>query len=151
MDFKGSRIKMNKSERELFFLEQEERLLKCGASFSEWCTFISKSVYDAFINGADLATIITVVTCIETYLKTENPENYKKNLAQLIDEEVLFTDREKEQLHKLRKYRNGWVHAKRVDDVDLLENENKYKKELEEMSRLSIRMLLTVLFSNPFV
>lgn len=60
---------MDKAAREEYFLAQEDELLKEGAAFSEWCTFISKSVYDAFVNGADLATIITALVCIETYLK----------------------------------------------------------------------------------
>lgn len=72
-------LAVNKSEREDYFIKQEEELLVGGAAFSEWCTFISKSVYDAFINGADLAAIITAVTCIETYLKTENPKS--KNIS----------------------------------------------------------------------
>lgn len=142
---------MNRNEREKYFLKQEDELLKGGVAFSEWCTLISKSVYDAFVNGADLATIITATTCIETYLKTENPGSNKKNLAQLIDAEPFLSDEEKSQLHILRKYRNGWVHADRLDDSDLLENEEKYQKELEEMALLSVKMLLTVLFSHPFV
>ncbi len=142
---------MNKAEREEYFMQQEDKLLKGGATFSEWCTFISKSVYDAFVNGADLATIITAVTCIETYLKTENLDSKRKNLAQLIDEEPFLSDEDKSQLHILRKYRNGWVHADRLDDTDLLENEEQYHQELERMALLSIKMLLTVLFSYPFI
>ena len=142
---------MNKAEREEYFMQQEDKLLKGGATFSEWCTFISKSVYDAFVNGADLATIITAVTCIETYLKTENVDSKRKNLAQLIDEEPFLSDEDKSQLHILRKYRNGWVHADRLDDTDLLENEEQYHQELERMALLSIKMLLTVLFSYPFI
>lgn len=142
---------MDKAAREEYFLAQEDELLKEGAAFSEWCTFISKSVYDAFVNGADLATIITALVCIETYLKTENVGSKNKNLAQLIDEEPFLSDDEKEQLHTLRKYRNGWVHADRLDDTDLLKNEEPYYKELENMAFLSIKMLLTVLFSHPFI
>lgn len=142
---------MNMEEREVFFLKQEEELLKGGAAFSEWCIFISKSVYDAFVNGADLATILTAVTCIETYLKTEDPNSKKKTLAQLIDEAFGLSDQEKEELHILRKYRNGWVHSDRLDDSDLLEHEEKYLKELEDMALIAVRLLLTVLFSNPFV
>lgn len=125
---------MNKTEREVFFVKQEQELLVGGAAFSEWCTFISKSVYDAFVNGADLAAIITAVTCIETYLRIENPKGKNKKLAQLIDEETQLSDEEKKQLHILRRYRNGWVHADRRSDTDILDNEEKYLKELEEMS-----------------
>ncbi len=142
---------MNKAEREEYFLAQENELLKGSTAYSEWCTFISKSVYQAFVNGADLATVLTAVTCIETYFKTERPEDRKKSLAELIDGAWGLSDAEKESLHILRQYRNGWVHADRLDDTDLFLREDKYEKELEEMSLLSIHMLLTVLFSNPFV
>lgn len=142
---------MNKSERENYFLMQEDELLLGGVMFSEWCTFISKSVYDAFVNGADLATIITAMTCIETYLRSEDPYNNKKTLTQLIDEAFLLDVETKKQLHILRRYRNGWVHADRGDDTEILDNEEKYIEELEAMSCLSIRMMFTVLFSYPFI
>lgn len=142
---------MNQTEREEYFLAQEDKLLRGGVAYSEWCTFISKSVYQAFVNGADLATVLTAVTCIETYFKTENPEDSNKSLVELIDTAFGLSDEEKESLHILRKYRNGWVHADRLDDTDLFLHEDKYERELEEMALLSIRLLLTVLFSNPFI
>ena len=112
---------MNKHERELYFATLEESLLKGGATFSEWCILIAKSIYISFINEADLATIITSVACIETYLKSESPQDKNKSLMQLINE------------------------------ADSLSEEEKYQAELEKMSILSVRMLLTVLFSHPFV
>lgn len=142
---------MNKEERERFFIEREESLLKGGASFSEWCTFMSKSIYDAFVNGADLATIITVMACIETYFKTEDPSLQKKNLAFLIDEYPFLGKEEKEKLHMLRKYRNSWVHVDRIDDSPVLHDEEIYIDEVQTMACLSIEMLLTVLFSHPFI
>lgn len=142
---------MNKEERECYFMEQENTLLKSGASFSEWCTFISKSVYDAFVNHADLATVITSMACIETYFKTENPNNKGKNLVQLINEADFLDEEEVENLHILRKYRNSWVHAERLDDTEILVNETAFYVEAEKMAILSVRMLLTVLFSNPWI
>ena len=142
---------MNKEEREKFWIEQEELILLGGACFSEWCTFISKSVYDAFINGADIATVITSIACIETYFKTENFENKNKSIMQLINEADFLDKEEKESLHKLRTYRNSWVHAKRLDDSDILADETPFLIEAEEMAILSVKLLLTVLFSNPFI
>lgn len=142
---------MKKDERARFFVAQEDECLHGGASFSEWCAFISKSVYDAFVNGADLATVITSMVCIETYFKTENPENKDKNLAQLIDKASFLDNEEKENLHLLRRYRNSWVHADRLDDTEILMDQTKIDAELEEMAKLSVKMLLTVLFSNPFI
>lgn len=142
---------MNKEERENFFIAKEESLLKSGASFSEWCSFMCKSIYAAFINGADLATIITVMACIETYFKTEDISSRKKNLIVLINEYPFLGDEEKVKLHILRKYRNRWVHVDCIDDSPIFENENFYADEVQRMACLSIEMLLTVLFSHPYI
>ena len=142
---------MDIDEREAYFLEQEEKLLLGGAAFTEWCTFISTDVYTAFINGADIATVITATACIETYLKSENTECKSKSLELLINDEKMLTDDEKKDLHILRKYRNSWVHADRLDDTSLLVSEDIFKKELENMAFLSVRLLLTVLFSNQYI
>ncbi|HEY5583240.1 MAG TPA: hypothetical protein VIK78_01970 [Ruminiclostridium sp.] len=142
---------MNKEEREYFFIQQEESLLKGGASLSEWCTFMSKSVYVAFVNGADLATIITVMACIETYFKTEELSMQKKNLAFLIDKYPFLGEKGKENLHMLRKYRNRWVHIDCIDDTPVLKNEDIFIDEVQRMACLSIEMLLTVLFSHPYI
>lgn len=141
---------MNSNERECFWMAQEESLLLGGAAFSEWCTFISKSVYDAFVNGADLATVITSIACIETYFKTETTEDKNKSLAQIIDESD-FSEEDKNNLHLLRKCRNSWVHADRIDDKEILLDDTKFILEAEKMAILSVKMLLKVLFSNPFV
>ncbi len=142
---------MNKEDREKFFIEQEEKLLVGGATFSEWCTFISKSVYDAFINGADLATVITALACIETYFRTEDSSSRKKDLCTLIDQYPFLDADDHQDLHKLRKYRNRWVHINAPDDLPILFYEEEFLKEAEEMAFLSVRLLLTVLFSHPFI
>ncbi len=142
---------MNKEERQKYFIEQEEKLLVGGAAFSEWCTFVSKSVYDAFINGADLATVITGLTCIETYFRTEDMFSKRKNLYTLIEEYPFLNAAERKQLHKLRKYRNRWVHINSLDDSPILTNEEFYLTEAEEMAFLAVKLLLTVLFSHPFI
>ena len=142
---------MTQKEREQFWIRTEDELLLGGACFSEWCTFISKSVYIAFTNGTDLATIITSMACIETYFKTEDPSIKSENLASLIDSNALLTETEKHQLHILRKYRNSWVHVDRIDDAPILTDELPFLKEAEEMACLSVRMLMVVLFSSPFV
>lgn len=142
---------MNRDERERYFVEQEDKLLRGGVSFSEWCTFISKSVYDAFVNGADLATVITSMACIETYFKTEDPKNKDKSLAQLINEASYLDEEEIVNLHLLRRYRNSWVHADRLDDTEILDDDTAFYAEAEEMAILSVKMLLKVLFSNPWI
>ena len=135
---------MNRNERECFWVAQEENHLLGGVAFSEWCTFISKSVYDAFVNGADLATVITSLACIETYFKTENMEDKNKSLAQI--DESNFSKEDRNNLHLLRKYRNSWVHSDRIDDKEILLDDTRFISEAEKMAILSVKMLLKVLF-----
>lgn len=142
---------MYRSEREKYFIEQEEKLLASGAAFSEWCVFISKSVYDAFVNGADLATVITALACIETYFRTEDINSRKKNLCMLIDEYPFIDEETREKLHKLRKYRNQWVHINNLDDTLIIKSEDEFLKEVEEEAVLAVNLLMKVLFSQPFI
>ena len=95
---------MDKRQRENFFIDLEEELLIGGAAFSEWSVFISKSAYDAFINGADLAAIITTLAVIESYLRTEDPNSKGKNLFILINEYDFIDEKTRFQIHQLRKY-----------------------------------------------
>ena len=144
---------MTKEERELYWIGLEDDLLVGGAAFSEWCTFISKDVYTAFIYGADLSTVVMSLACIETYIKTENPGIKKKSLYELIGNDGILSDEEIHSLNKLRHYRNRWIHCNMVDLTDdaILEDEERFIREAEEMACLSVKMLLTVLFSNQSI
>lgn len=55
---------MDSIERAQYWIDLEDTLLIGGCTISEWCTFISKSVYDAFVAGANLAVIITAMACL---------------------------------------------------------------------------------------
>ena len=138
-------------EREEYFLTKNEELLSGGAAFSEWCTFVSKSVYNAFISSADLSAIITSLACIETFFRTEDKFSKGKKLFQLINEYSFLDDKTKKDLHRLRKFRNHWIHLDEIDDSDIIHNEVKYEIECKKMAFLSIELLLKVLFSQPFV
>jgi len=142
---------MDSFDRDQYWIDLEEELLKGGAGYSEWCTFISKDIYTAFTCGADLSTVVMSLACIETYLKTENFVTSKQSLSSLIDEDTFLTNEEKSSLHELRQYRNKWVHMYDVDDTEILENEERFIKEAEEKAYLAVKMLLTVLFSNQFI
>lgn len=138
-------------ERNKYFLNKSEELLLGGAAFSEWCTFVSKSVYSAFVAGADLSAIITSLACIETYFRTEDELSKGKKLFQLINEYPFLDDMTKNDLHRLRQFRNHWIHLDETDDSDILHDETKYEIECEEMAFLSIELLLKVLYSHPFI
>lgn len=142
---------MNKTERENYFNDCVEELLIGGTAISEWCTFVSKSVYDSFVNGADLATVITALACIEAYCKIEYEEYQKSSLSAIIDSLDFLSTEDKVILHSLRKYRNHWVHFQELDDSPILENEQKYIDEAEQNAILAVRLLIKVLFSNAFI
>jgi len=142
---------LSKQDREQYWLDLEESLLVGGAAYSEWCNFIAKDTYTAFIHGADLSSIVMSLACIETYLKTENPDLRKQPLSLLIDNESLLSDNERQILHKLRRYRNKWVHMYDLNDDEILENEASFSHEAEEMSCLAVKMLLTILFIDQFI
>ncbi|MCL2153302.1 MAG: hypothetical protein FWH57_10170 [Oscillospiraceae bacterium] len=142
---------MRKEERERYWMELEEAMLVGGVAYSEWCNFIAKDTYTAFVHGADLSTVVMSLACVETYLKTETPDMQNQPLHSVIDNESMLCDDEKEALHSLRRYRNKWVHLYNLDDDEILKNEEPFISEAERMACLAVKMLLTILFSNQFV
>src|SRR5947209_7982082 len=104
---------MSNLERQSLLVSLDEELLKGGVVLSEWCAFIIRESDNAFVNGLYLASIITAMSAIETYLRSEDPTPKKKRLVELINSSGLESDLIR-QLHTLRKYRNQWVH---VDDA----------------------------------
>ena len=142
---------MDSFERDQYWMDLEQELLKGGAGCSEWCTFISKDVYTAFTSGADLSTVVMSLACIETCLKTENFVTSKQSLSSLIEEDTFLTDEEKSSLHELRQYRNKWVHMYDVDDTEIIENEELFVQEAEKKAYLAVKMLLTVLYLNQYI
>lgn len=118
---------------------------------SEWCTFIVHEADTAFIEGANLASILTAVSGIETYLRSEYSRTGKERLFKLIDESPLDDDL-KYDLHKLRKYRNKWVHVGDPwDDELLLESQNKHERELEDMALFAVKLLRKTIYGNPWI
>ena len=137
-------------ERIQFFFEESERFLMSGAALTEWSVFISESVYTAFVNGADLSTIITTGVCIEAYLRAELNSNQK--FSELIDQGKCFLGADLcERLHHFRKYRNSWVHCDSRNDTKILDCRESIEIELEEWSFKSITLHFEVLYSMPFV
>ena len=146
-----SKEKMSHEERAQYWIDLEDNLLIGGAAYSEWCNFIAKDAYTAFVHCADLSTVVMSLACIETYLKTESPDMQSQPLHSVINNECMLCDDEKETLHNLRRYRNKWVHLYNLDDDEILQKEEHFIAETERMACLAVKMLLTVLFSNQFV
>lgn len=129
----------------------DEELLRGGVMLSEWCSFIVKEADIAFVGGAHLATILTSVSGIETFLRAEISTTGKKQLVELINCST-FNEELKNDLHKLRKYRNKWVHVDAPwDDDVILKNPNEFDKELESMAFFAIRTLRRTIYQNQSV
>jgi len=91
------------------------------------------------------------VSGIETYLRSEYATNKRERLFKLIDDSPI-EDELKKDLHKLRIYKNKWVHVNDpwVDEF-LLEMPEFYEAELEEMAFFAAKVLRRTIYENPWV
>lgn len=142
---------MTASERWQWIVGLDDRLLKGDVVLPGWCTTIVKEADLAYAHGANLAAILTAVAGVESYLRSEDLLKSKKPLAELIDH--AFLPRElKARLHRLRKYRNNWVHVDDPwDDEELLEHPEAHEAELDEMARKAIVLLRETIYSTQGV
>lgn len=142
---------MTEDERWDLLNRLDDTLLKGGIILSEWCSFIIKESDTAFAKGAHLPSILTAVAGIETYLRSEYENKEQMSFNELINESPI-KESLKAELHKLRKYRNKWVHIKRPwQDTHLLENPEKYEKELEEMAIFAAHCLRKTIYENQWI
>lgn len=145
---------MTEDEKWEYILKLDEELLKGGIIISEWSTFLIKDAEIAFCKGAHLSSILSAQAAIESHLRYDFFDPQKCNnwgFYDLIEKSSLI-DKLKYDLHKIRKYRNKWVHVNEPDnDESLLEKPEYYKKELEDMAKFSIRTMLEIIYYNQFV
>ena len=142
---------MNKAERLKYLLALDEEILKGGVILSEWCSFIVRESDLAFVNGASLAAILTGVSGIETYLRSECIEKNRSTLFELIENSPVADDLRAD-LHKLRKYRNRWVHVNDPwDDQKLIRSSEESEMELDRMALFTARVLRRTIYENCWV
>jgi len=142
---------MDQDERWKHLHALDEELLRGGVLLSEWCAFIVRDADIAFTGGANLASILTAVSGIETYLRSEYAAKGKERLVDLINSAPIADDL-KTDLHALRKYRNKWVHVGDPwEDEHLLERPADTEDELERMALFAARLLRKTIFGNPWV
>jgi hypothetical protein len=129
----------------------DDELLKGGVMLSEWCTRIVVDADTAYAAGAFVASILTAVSGIETYLREEEAARSRRRLADLIGASSLPSHL-KTDLHLLRRYRNKWVHVDDPDDdTALLEDPDSVERELEAMAQLAVRALRRTIYSVQWV
>ena len=137
---------MTQDERASVLLTLEDELLKGGVIVSEWSCFITREADTAFVQGAFLASILTSVAAIETHLRFEYGNEKQMRLAELIDCSDLDGNL-KSDLHKLRRYRNKWVHVHDPsEDTEIQTHPEHYEAELEEMALFGIKTLAQTIY-----
>lgn len=138
---------MEPNKRWDYLIALDSELLQGGVILPEWCSFIVQQADIAFVSGAHLASILTAVSAIETYLRAEHSVNGKERLVDLID--LLPIDLTlKNELHSLRKYRNSWVHVDDPwNDRSVIENPAVHEAELEQMAMHAAKLLRKVIYS----
>jgi hypothetical protein len=142
---------MNEDERWGLLIALDDELLKGGVILSEWCSFIVREADTAFAKGAHLASILTAVSGIETYLRSEYSVTGKERLIDLINHSSINAEL-KADLHSLRKYRNKWVHLDDPwNDASLLECPDETERELEQMAFFAARALRSTIYENQCV
>lgn len=142
---------LTEDERWAHLAALDDELLKGGVILSEWCTVIVRDADMAFTSGAHLAAILTAVSGIETYLRSEHSKTGRERLAELIDNAEIDASL-KIDLHALRKYRNKWVHVDRPwEDEELLEHPEAIEDELEEMAFFAVRALRRTIYESQLV
>ena len=140
---------MSEEERWDYLLKLDDELLVGGVILSEWCSMIVREADTAYAHGAHLASILTAVSGIETYLRSEGSE--RKRLVQLIDEAPVSDDL-RAKLHELRRYRNKWVHVEEPwDDQPLLEHPERFEAELEQKAQFAARVLRETIYSDQWL
>lgn len=115
---------------------------------SEWCAFVVREADTAYISGAFLASILTAVCGIETYLRAEYSQSGKERLFELIERSPLLDDLKRD-LQALRKYRNKWVHIENpADDSFVLECPADVDSDLESQAYFAARCLRRTIYES---
>jgi hypothetical protein len=142
---------MTEQEKWDFVNQLDEDLLKGGVMLSEWSTFLIRDADIAFTSGANLAALLTALAGIESHLKYEYGERKRERLVDLINKAPIEEDLRRD-LHRLRKYRNQWVHVDvPSDDETLLSDPEKHERELEVMATLAIRSLRRTIYAEQWI
>ena len=142
---------MNEQDKWDFINKLDEELLKGGVMLSEWSTFLIRDADVAFASGANLAALLTSLAGVESHLKYEYGESKRERLVDLIDKAPIESDLSQD-LHRLRKYRNKWVHVDEPSqDEHLLSNPEENEQELETMATLAIKSLRRTIYTEQCI
>jgi hypothetical protein len=137
---------MNSQDANDYIAFLDETMLKGGVTLSEWCIVIIQEADLAFVGGANLATVLTAMAGIETYLRSEYGSNHREGLAELTKLSPI-SDELKVEIDSLRIYRNRWVHVRDPnDDQELQKQPEKFDNELALNAKRAITALRKTIY-----
>jgi len=123
--------------------------LKGGIELSEYSTFLAKDAGIALVSGAFIAAIIVSCSAIESHLRFDGAQG--RSLYELMTR-VGFSQSLADEINKVRKFRNEWVHVNEPElDEKLLKNPEMIEKQCEEMAMLAYQCLVRALCFNQYV
>lgn len=153
---------MTEDERWALICDLDEELLGGGVILSEWCATLVREADIAFAAGAPIAAVLTALAAVETYLREPDPSversaeaagaGGRRVGAQLLINSSNLPPKLMADLHRIRVFRNDWVHVRRPwDDARLLQRPSEMELEADDMARLALRTMRHVLYSTQFV
>ena len=143
---------MNTEQKQAFLLALDDEYLLGGVIVSEWTTFLVRDVDTAFCSHANLSAILAAQAAIECHLRYEYAEGGARlGFYELIEQSPLRPEL-KAELHRLRRFRNRWVHINDPhDDSSLLSRSEVHDAEIEGMAESAMRLLRQVLYLEQFL
>lgn len=132
-------------QRENLLMQIQEEVLKGGICMQDWTTFQLENAYIAFCSNANLACILMCQAAIESYMR-DDEQLSDRSFYDLI-EHCSYDNEMKLKLHRLRMYRNKWIHINEQNNCNFQIND----EELKEMSVFSYRLALEVFHYYPYI
>jgi hypothetical protein len=130
-----------------YLVALDEELLQGDVMMSEYAVELLRNADVCYVSGAFVAGIVMAAAAVETWLRGELNPGGKKTFFDLIGQCGL-SPAVIDEVHTLRKMRNGWVHVgDPSDDERLLEEFEKGHPKLETECRAAMRIVRRVLYS----
>jgi len=145
---------MSQSDQWNYIIKLDDKLLVGGVLLSEWSAFLVRDADIAFCAGANLAAILASQAAIESHLRFEYPSSKVNKRATFygLIENAPLPDQLRFDLHRLRRYRNKWVHVNEPgEDQELLSRPEYYKADLETMAEFAIRAMREVIYLEQWL
>lgn len=145
---------MSADAKSEFIVSLDERYLKGGVVLSEWTASLVRDADTAFCSGAFLSAILSAQAAMECHLRYEYSSYHNSDFLGFYDliEQSPIEAELREELHRIRRFRNRWVHVKDPhDDDELLEFPEYHQKHIEEFATATIEQLRRVIYLEQFV